>query len=384
MMQSEQRLAILGGLTARQFLTEYWQKKPLLIRGAIVPSAPLVDANELAGLACEEGVESRIIRGGGSDNDWVLEHGPFDEALFAELGDSNWTLLVQAVDHYFDEVARLKKCFRFIPDWRLDDIMVSFAAPGGSVGPHLDQYDVFLLQTEGRRRWQVGERVAHPPALLPHPELQLLADFHCVDSYILDAGDMLYLPPGVPHWGVAMDPCLTCSVGFRAPSHQEIISHYCDDVVAGLGASRFEDPQRTPGTNPGLIDGDTLAQLRGIIGQLQNEGRLADWFGRYLTTPKYESETDAPDTGVPEPELADQGDLHLAAGSRLAFHELDGQVTLFADGVSYAGSGLNWGEFVHRLCQQHRLDFETRAAWYRDPAIRPVLLALLRRGVLVA
>ena len=271
-MKTEQApLAVLGGMSAEQFLGEYWQQKPLLIRQAVPPAHLLLDANELAGLACEEGIESRIISGSCGDGDWQLEHGPFEEQTFDRLGDSDWTLLVQAVDHHIDEIARLKSHFRFIPDWRLDDIMVSFAAPGGSVGPHLDQYDVFLLQAEGRRRWQIGDRLPGQPALLPHPDLQLLQDFHCCDAYVLEAGDMLYLPPGVPHWGVALDACVTCSIGFRAPSHQEIISHYCDDVLAGIGAGRFEDPGRDLCANPGMIDQQALAQLRDLMGRLSDE-----------------------------------------------------------------------------------------------------------------
>ncbi len=386
-MKSEHRLDILGGLTARQFLTGYWQKKPLLVRQAWLPASALVDADELAGLACEEDVESRIIQGSGSDGEWQLEHGPFDEKRFAELGDSNWTLLVQAVDHYLEDVARLKNHFRFLPDWRLDDIMVSFAAPGGSVGPHIDQYDVFLLQTEGRRRWQIGEVQCAMPAFLPHPELQLLQDFPGTETYVLEAGDMLYLPPGVPHWGVAVDPCITCSIGFRAPSHEEIISHYCDDVLTGLGAGRFSDPAREPGSNPGQIDAQTLAQLLEIVNQLQDEDRLADWFGRYMTAPKYGTDTDAlSDTGTDcaATTLEECGDLFMSPASRLAYCTVDGRVTLFADGVRYCGHGGNWDAFVKLICKQHRLEREAHGAWYRDPSIRPVLSVLLQRGVLQA
>jgi 50S ribosomal protein L16 3-hydroxylase len=385
-MKTEQApLAVLGGMSAEQFLGEYWQQKPLLIRQAVPPAHLLLDANELAGLACEEGIESRIISGSCGDGDWQLEHGPFEEQTFDRLGDSDWTLLVQAVDHHIDEIARLKSHFRFIPDWRLDDIMVSFAAPGGSVGPHLDQYDVFLLQAEGRRRWQIGDRLPGQPALLPHPDLQLLQDFHCCDAYVLEAGDMLYLPPGVPHWGVALDACVTCSIGFRAPSHQEIISHYCDDVLAGIGAGRFEDPGRDLCANPGMIDQQALAQLRDLMGRLSDEHQLASWFGRYMTSPKYESESDLPnsaDAVSPDQELEACDSLQLAPASRLAFSDLNGSVTLFADGEHYDGQGVNWDHFVRQLCRQHYLERDAHRAWHRDPDIRSTLLQLLQRGVL--
>lgn len=385
-MNGEQTpLTILGGLSAEQFLAEYWQQKPLLIRQALLPDYLLIEANELAGMACEEGIESRIISGSASVGDWQLHHGPFEEQTFSRLGKRDWTLLVQAVDHHIDEVARLKTHFRFIPDWRLDDIMVSFAAPGGSVGPHLDQYDVFLLQASGRRRWQIGERSSGQPTLLPHPDLQLLKDFHGCESWTLEAGDMLYLPPGVPHWGIALDACITCSIGFRAPSHQEIISHYCDEVLAGISPGRFEDPGRQLCTNPGMIDQQALAQLHGVIGQLLDERQLAAWFGRYMTTPKYDGETDALDD-LDEDSLVEDLDacesLQLAPASRLACSELNGLLTLYADGEQYCGRGDNWEQFVRLLCQQHYLQRDAYGAWFEDPAIRPVLLQLLGRGVL--
>ncbi len=385
MKTAQTPLAILGGLSAEQFLAEYWQQQALLIRQAVPSAHALLDANELAGLACEEGIESRIISGPGNNGDWQLEHGPFEEQTFARLGDSDWTLLVQAVDHHLDEIASLKSHFRFIPDWRLDDVMVSFAAPGGSVGPHLDQYDVFLLQAEGRRRWQIGERLPGQPVLLPHPDLQLLQHFHCRDSYVLEAGDMLYLPPGVPHWGVALDACITCSIGFRAPSHQEIISHYCDDVLAAMGAGRFEDSGRGLCANPGMIDQQALAQLRDIMSRLSDEQQLAGWFGRYMTAPKYESEPHLPDSkdaASLDEELEASDRLQLAPASRLAFSELNGVVTLFADGEQYNGSGDNWDHFVRQLCRHHYLEPDAHGAWQRDPSIRSTLSQLLKRGVL--
>ena len=242
---------LLGGLTPAQFLAEYWQKKPLLIRQALPDFGEAIEADELAGLACEDHIESRIIRGSGADNNWQQQHGPFEEQIFDKLGDKDWTLLVQAVDHYIPEVAKLKDRFRFIPDWRLDDVMVSFAAPGGSVGPHLDQYDVFLLQGQGRRNWQVGERITQAPSLLPHPELQLLSDFNCSDNYMLEPGDMLYLPPGFPHWGIAVDPCTTYSIGFRAPSHRRSsvtlsITRWLNTIRNCALAMPALDPHRIP------------------------------------------------------------------------------------------------------------------------------------------
>lgn len=373
---------LLGGLTTAQFLAEYWQKKPLLIRQALPGIGEPIEADELAGLACEEQVESRIIRGSGAGNDWQQQHGPFDEQIFGELGDRDWTLLVQAVDHYIPEVAELKQRFRFIPDWRLDDVMVSFAAAGGSVGPHLDQYDVFLLQGQGRRNWQVGERITQAPALLPHPELQLLRDFNCSNDYVLEPGDMLYLPPGFPHWGIAVDPCTTYSIGFRAPSHQEIISHYVDHALAAQAPQlRYSDAGVEPTSHPGLIDAVALKQLRDIIASLLDEQQIADWFGRYMTAPKYDGD-DVPSPIEEDDILNAELELHVESASRLAFSETGESCSFYADGEHYRGKGKHWRTFVSELCAQHYLDFSQQTDWQLDTQVRATLKLLLQRGVL--
>ena len=175
------------------FLRDYWQQKPLLIRGPWEAWRNPLDPDELAGLACEAQIESRLVVGG--EGKWAVEHGPFGEVRFAKLGMEPWTLLVQAVDHHIPEVAALLAPFRFIPNWRIDDVMVSYATDGGGVGPHYDQYDVFLIQGPGQRRWRVGQHCNANSALLPHEDLRLLADFEATDEYLLEPGDILYIPP---------------------------------------------------------------------------------------------------------------------------------------------------------------------------------------------
>ena len=184
-------LTLLGGLSTAEFLAQYWQQQPLLVRQAVPDFSAPLSADELAGLACELAVESRIIEGSATRQDWRLRHGPFDDTDFAALGERDWTLLVQAVDHYVPQVADIRSLFRFLPDWRLDDIMVSFAAPGGSVGPHFDQYDVFLLQGQGRREWQVGKHCPHDATLQHHDDLQLLASFEAKQRWTLEPGDII-------------------------------------------------------------------------------------------------------------------------------------------------------------------------------------------------
>jgi 50S ribosomal protein L16 3-hydroxylase len=191
-------------LTPAGFLREYWQKEPLLLRTAFPDFEPQLDPDDIAGLACDEHAESRLIAGSFAEGSWTLRHGPFDEGDFAALPARDWTLLVQDVEKHYPPLRRLLARFDFLPDWRIDDLMVSVAGPGGSVGPHVDQYDVFLLQAAGRRRWQIAR--SFDPALLPGCELNVLRRFEPELEWDLQPGDVLYLPPGVAHHGIALEP----------------------------------------------------------------------------------------------------------------------------------------------------------------------------------
>ena len=233
------------------FLKTTWQKKTLLLRQAFIFEQGLISADELAGLACEETVESRIVFANESETDWECEYGYFDESRFSELANNNWTLLVQSVDSYSPVVAELRDKFNFIPKWRLDDVMLSYATKGGGVGPHFDYYDVFLLQTSGSREWKIGQRCDSNSPLRAHEDLKLLKEFTETDTYILEQGDMLYIPAGVAHWGTALsDDCITASIGFRAPSHRELLQGAIEEL-----AHEFKDDQRyTDIDNMSIID----------------------------------------------------------------------------------------------------------------------------------
>jgi len=214
-------LSHLGHLSITEFLTGYWQKKPVVLRDVFPDFTDYLSPEELAGLALEDDVESRIIQQ--TNDEWHAEQGPFDESTFTQLPDKNWTLLIQTFEHWFPESRTLLEAFRFIPDWRRDDLMVSFAAPGGSVGAHIDQYDVFLVQGLGSRHWQVGEPHASTKPHRPHPLLSLIEPFNPIIDVELTTGDVLYIPPNTAHWGVAKSECLTYSVGFRAPSQKDVL-----------------------------------------------------------------------------------------------------------------------------------------------------------------
>ncbi|MBW6392350.1 cupin domain-containing protein [Billgrantia antri] len=341
-MPSDAPLSLLGGLTPAEFLRDYWQRQPLLIRGALADFESPLDPDELAGLACEEGVEARLIEEAGPDGPWQVSHGPFDEAVFGELPERDWTLLVQAVDHYVPEVAELLELFDFLPSWRLDDVMISYAPPGGSVGPHVDQYDVFLLQGLGRRRWQLGGKVPDDAPIIAGIDLRILERFEIEpgDDWVLEPGDMLYLPPGWAHHGVSQsDDCMTYSVGFRAPSADEAITSFADYLGEQLPPSlRYGDAGMTPPSDPAELDDAALERMRHLIlSTLDDPAQLAQWFGRVMTQPKYADQLVPSETSTDVEELVtllqDGEALVRCPGSRFAWRALDDETaTLFADG----------------------------------------------------
>jgi len=279
------------GMPADAFLRGYWQKRPLLIRNAFPGFVSPISPEDLAGLACEDGALSRIVAHEPEHDRWLLRHGPFPEEMFPGLPQHDWTLLVQDVDKWDADVAALLPAFDFLPRWRIDDVMVSFAAPGGSVGAHVDQYDVFLLQGQGRRRWQIDASAAlgkgEPPVHFRlDTELKLLQRFTPTHDWVLEPGDMLYLPPGVPHHGVAEDACLTFSIGMRAPAASELLGDFVDTLIAESDDSqRYRDPDLQPPRDPNEIDADAMQRALEALNVLRmnDPERLGDWFGRFIT-----------------------------------------------------------------------------------------------------
>lgn len=331
-------LTHLGDMPVETFLRDYWQQKPLLIRNAFPDFESPLDGDELAGLALEEDVESRLVLEQGK-TPWELRQGPFEEDDFATLPPSHWTLLVQAVDQWVPEVQELLHHFRFLPDWRLDDIMVSYAVDQSSVGPHFDYYDVFLLQGNGRRRWRIGQNCDSQSPRLEGTALNILQDFEGTEDWVLEPGDMLYIPPGVAHWGTAEgDDCITYSIGFRAPSVADIFTELSQDIASRLSNDqRYRDPALTPADNPGEIPADTLNALDELIQRHLTPEAIQDWFGRYMTSPKY------PDLEPEDPEETGQDwtrfpRLERHPASRFAYRAEGDQATLYVDGEQHACS----------------------------------------------
>jgi 50S ribosomal protein L16 3-hydroxylase len=307
------------GMAPEKFLRNYWQKRPLLVRNAFPGFVSPITPEDLAGLACEEAALARIVLHDRKRDRWELRNGPFAEESFPKLPKKDWTLLVQDVDKWDMDVRALLGAFRFLPAWRLDDIMVSFAAPGGSVGAHVDQYDVFLLQAHGHRRWQIDTDPAAAKDFRPDVELKLLREFTPDHDWVLAPGDMLYLPPGVPHHGVAEDACLTFSVGMRAPSRAELMLDFVEELAAAVPEeSRYADPELTLPADPHEIDEAAFARVRAALSELQtlDETALRRWFGRFITQYRAAGELARP---ARVPSLATVADT-LAKGGRLLRH----------------------------------------------------------------
>ncbi len=303
----------LGNFSPEQFLQEYWQKKPCLIRQAIADFKPLLDGDDLAGLACEEMAESRLVKGTVEAADWTVSHGPFSDADFSALPDENWTLLVQDVEKHYAPLQALMQQFSFIPNWRLDDLMISYAATGGSVGPHTDQYDVFLLQAEGTRRWQIAQ--SFEPELLDDCPLNVLKQFISEQEWVLEPGDMLYLPPNVAHLGIALEPGMTWSIGSRAPSGADLLQGLGEWLAfAADEGGRYSDPDLKSTHRAGEIDPQALHGLRQLMRTRidDNEG-LDDYLAAFMSRFRLAHDP------VPPPDLTNPESLlkALQNGSRL-------------------------------------------------------------------
>lgn len=372
------------GMSPAQFLRDYWQKHPLLIRQAFPDFVPPLEPNDLAGLALEESALSRLIIHNESRDRWKVKTGPLTEKDFASTPDSNWTLLVQDVDKWDADVAALLEHFNFLPSWRLDDIMISYAEPGGGVGPHVDQYDVFLLQGIGQRHWAISTDPDAPKDFRPDVELKQLQVFEPTNEWLLEPGDMLYLPPGVPHDGIAFGgPCMTISVGLRSPSQAELTGDLADYLAERLPDElRYSDPDLAPAKAAGEIDRAALARLKQALpfAAGMDEATLLDWFGRFITRYRNAQLPVPPEKATTEATLIKQLDggaqLLRHPWARMAWAKRKGGATLFVNGHAYPTSA----ELAERVCSERTLEPGKRV-----PADEAALLvALVNDGHLVA
>lgn len=359
----EKILTLLGERSAETFLRDYWQKRPLLIRGALPDFQTPITPDELAGLCCEEDVESRLILEHAGPAPWHVEHGPLEESRFSELPETHWTLLVQECNRYVPELADLLDQFNFIPSWRVDDVMASYATAQGSVGPHTDQYDVFLIQAYGTRRWQISEEPVDKTNQLPDLELCIMRNFSPTEEWIVQPGDMLYLPPGVAHHGVALEDCITLSVGFRAPSHAELLTGFADHMAARLDPTqRYCDPDLALQDQPGEISSEALSQVRQILRTcLEDDTAINHWFGKFVTeaknAPPAEAISDPISTQQFLQDFEQTGVLYRNPDLRFAFTQQREGTILYIDGRSYPLSA-ELAFAANLLCNHRQMSFE--------------------------
>ncbi len=367
---------LLGNLSVNEFLRDYWQKKPLLIRGALPQFNGLLNPQQLIDLACTEDVQARLVtqRRGQFD----LQYSPFEAEDFKIKGKTLWSVLVQGVNHHLPEAAKLLKAFDFIPHARLDDLMVSYAPPGGGVGPHFDSYDVFLLQGMGHRRWQISTQSDR--TLIEGAPLRILKDFKIEQEWVLEPGDMLYLPPHCAHNGIAEDDCMTYSIGFRTPAYQELAEQflvYLQDRIAVEGM--YADPDLETQIHPSEISEAMLNQVEQAIGQVRwDKEDIANFLGCYLSEPKPHIYFDTPERPLSltkfKKSIKNNG-LELNLKSQMLCQANN----LFMNGEATPASCTDF-ELLRELADQRELSALTQASdeltevlyqWYQDGYLSP-------------
>ncbi|MGL9723751.1 ribosomal protein uL16 3-hydroxylase [Sodalis sp. (in: enterobacteria)] len=356
------------------FLQRYWQKRPVIIKRAFRDFVDPLSPDELAGLAMEAEVDSRLVSH--DDGVWQVSHGPF--ASYDQLGDHNWSLLVQAVDHWHEPSAALMQPFRRLPDWRIDDLMISFSVPGGGVGPHLDQYDVFIIQGQGRRHWRVGDKIPLKQHC-PHPDLLQVEPFEAIIDEQMEPGDMLYIPPGFPHEGYALENALNYSVGFRAPSSRELVSGFADYVLAQeLGGQRYSDPAIPSRDDPAHILPAEVDALRAMMMALmQQPDQFNQWFGEFISQSRHEL-----DLAPPEPPYQ-AGEIYDLLNQGESLFRVSGLRVLRVGDDSYVN-----GEKIvtpHRaaaaaLAARYDISREQLGDALKDPSFLALLVGLINSG----
>ena len=327
----------INELSEQAFLNQYWQKKPLLIKRGFSDFKDPLDANELAGLAMEDSIESRIITN--HNQQWQSHQGPFED--FEILTDEHATLLVQAVDHWHPEAAQLLEPFRFIPNWRIDDLMISYSTPGGGVGPHLDQYDVFIIQGEGKRHWRVGLPDASLKQFAQNKSLLQVEAFTAVIDCVLEPGDILYIPPGCPHEGYAIENALNYSVGFRAPNQQDLLSSFADHIIdTESGQKRYTNHTLALRDSKGELTQSEVDKVKTLMQALiENDSLFKNWLGNTLSQPKHDMDLAPEENPFSTAEIMQQLESDMTferlGGTRAIYQCMESELLLSVNGENY-------------------------------------------------
>ncbi len=362
-MNINTHLVLLGGLSAATFMQRHWHKKPLVIRQAIPDFEPPLDRADLVALAAQPEVESRLVvapaaqatksangtakKKAKDGSEWKFRHGPFARSALPPFKQPGWTVLLQGMDLHDERIHALMNQFRFVPDARLDDVMVSYASDGGGVGPHFDSYDVFLLQAHGQRRWRIGRQ--KDLSLVPNMPLKILANFVPEEEFLLNPGDMLYLPPGYAHDGVAVGECMTYSIGFRSPNRAELagelLQRLAEDAADAVGEGIYRDPKQGAVEHSGAIPEALLAFAQAALNDaLQDPLALRRALGEYLSEPKAQVSFDG------DEDSSWGGAIHLDRRTRLIYDDKH----VFINGESYVASGRD-ARLIRLLSNQRHL-----------------------------
>lgn len=370
------------------FLRLYWQKKPLLMRQVVSLSTDQVTKSELLALACgSEDVESRLILEHG-ETPWEAHHGPFDRSELEHLPESHWTLLIQDMNRHMPEIRPLLDAFSAIPQWRIDDIMISYATDQGTVGPHTDDYDVFLIQTSGKRRWKIHQHAVSDGDLIPDLDLKILKTFDTQMEWLLEPGDMLYLPPNVAHWGVAEGESITWSVGFQGPSITELITHWLEERLSTLSPQRYTDSDLKAQRHSGEISHRSIARIREMLQQAISfsDDELAAWFGRFSSEPK-ENLTPPPlVNNITETILLQQlqqgAQLRRHPYSKIIYSRLPDSLLLFASGENFTLPADSL-DLAILLSEQYEYSYQQLQPWLQRSQCLALLTELVNRGDLL-
>jgi 50S ribosomal protein L16 3-hydroxylase len=375
---------VLGNISKEDFLANYWQQKPLVIRNAFPDFEMPFTAEELAGLSLDTDAPSRMIIEHGLPPDnkpWQVKLSPFDDEDFTTLPDTHCTFLVNDLERYIPELGNLIEPFRFIPDWRIDDLMVSYAEDQGSVGPHTDDYDVFLIQGEGKRRWKIITRDDYKTNLIPDLPIALLTEFEADEEWLLETGDMLYLPPNMPHYGIAEGACFTFSVGFRAPQTVELVQSWLETFSKEPEfRKRFNDAGRVLQENSGEISQNDLASMTQLIQTAisKQSPHISTFLGKHLTETRGES----PEINTSQPlkqSTIEEGDYERESWLRMAYIEEEKDLHFFADG-HHIILPLALKPDIQDLCENYYFSHESLKTLKENTAFKILFVKLINEG----
>ena len=376
----------LQGFDSAEFISRYWQKRPCVIRNAFIDFESPVSPEELAGLACEEDVHCRLVIENAGDSPWQVRYGPFEEQDFLDLPETHYSLLVSECEKWLPELTDLLDQFRFIPDWRIDDLMISYAPTDGSVGPHVDAYDVFLLQGMGSRRWQFSDSCCEQPELVAGLELAILQHFNPDQEIVLNPGDILYLPPGIAHHGIALDRCMTYSIGFRAPTAASMLESFTlESERIGNNVERYTDADlELVDRHHAEITDTEIEKFKSLATEFlqQSQSLWLDAVGKMLS-----------DSAVALPENSDQpiyiSDLQSCAWlrhpeTRIFYHRSDKSIEVYYNGrVHELSKEREVLAHLQRLCEHREWSAELINSCIEIEPLKALLIELASNGAII-